>query len=471
MKTIAVVLLALLAFAFAEEKPSLKASITNPMLTMLKDAVIGQVSKSIKDMKMRDFETNILIAKVSAKNVTMHMKPFTGKQIGIEYVEGTNDIIFRGHGLDLNGSLALTVQIFFVSYECKGYMNATNASFESRITLIQNGTRLAVEVKSVTVEMAKENVSVRIEGKILQDLINAMIGFLQTYFFENIKAAMNELLPGIITTVVNTILGELPDDVPVSNGMAAKFIFTHPPTIKTGYMITPILAYVHMQENKNPPTHQPPELPDINATCGKGLQFFMSDYIIRSAVDTAHTAGILKFSKNFTALGFNIVVKCHTNSAPTIKFASKIEFVGSSYCDAMLILKGTSYNFSLAFSATVAANLTEMVKDSKMFFNVQQMAVIDLKIIFGMVIDLKTILQFVNMYLDEVRRVLNREIATKGLPIPTFKLFDISDVTEYLVGRYIFLCGSLKPKYEAIAKLDFGLGNEDYQLQHYYVPN
>ena len=66
------------------DKPSLKADINNVMLTTLKDALMKDISKHLKEIPLPDFEQNLLIAVVKATNITMHVMPFNASQIEIE---------------------------------------------------------------------------------------------------------------------------------------------------------------------------------------------------------------------------------------------------------------------------------------------------------------------------------------------------------------------------------------------------
>ena len=451
---VAILLLLLICQAFAE-KPSLKADVNNDMLAILKTFAVEEISKNMKEIHLLDFESDLIIAKLWAKNITLNVDRFHGNQVDIELVEGTNDFILRGRNLTISGSLALIVKVLFSTYNCKANISVANTGFEARISLMKNKTRLAVEVKSVDISLQKENVGITMACNVMQNVINALITFLKTYFFQSIKSAMSEMLPLMIANSTNTVLSQLPDDVEIMNGVAVKFAFTEAPTVKSSYLVTPINVYAHMIDKPEPPPYEAPDLPDLNPSCTKGFQMFISDFVVRSAVETAHQAGIMSFHKTITAIGFDITVDCKSNSTPSIKFDGTIAFTGSSYCAADFVLHGTTYKFSLGFLADVSAILTETIRNSTIYFEIERMTVTSLKIVFGMIIDLKTLLSFVNMYLEEVRKVINNEIANKGIPIPTFNLFDISDVTEVLIDHYIFVCGTLKPKESLRSKFNY----------------
>eukprot|EP01022_Parablepharisma_sp_SALTPOND_P000557 TRINITY_DN102_c0_g1_i1.p1 TRINITY_DN102_c0_g1~~TRINITY_DN102_c0_g1_i1.p1 ORF type:complete len:491 (+),score=52.15 TRINITY_DN102_c0_g1_i1:1352-2824(+) len=429
-------------------KPSLKADINNPMLTSLKDLVVKDISNHLNDIPLPDFEKDIVVATIKGTNITMNIVPFTGSQIQIELIEGTNDFYIKGTSLSLNGSMDLGVTVLFVNHKCKGFMEAKSAGFVARVGLVKNDTRLAVEVKSVALDVKKENVDIRIEGNIVDSIMNVMAKFLKTFFFESIKSSMAEMLPEVISDTINEILGDLPDDVVVTPGLAVRFIFTSAPAITSGYMVTPLLVYMHPEKSIDPPVESPPELPDYDPSCKKGIQVFFSDYIIRTAVNAAHQAGMLKFEKTVKALGFHIDIKCSIDTPPAIEFNGSISFNGNVSCEAEFTMKSPKIHFKLGFIPGISAVLSERIENSTMHFNIAKMVIISLKIIYGKEIDVNTLLSMLNLLLEDFRKHINKEIDKKGIPLPVFKNFDISDMEQTLVDRYIFMCGNLKPKGE-----------------------
>jgi len=346
----------------------------------------------------------------------------------------------------MNGSMALNIKILFTNHNAKGYMSARHASFEARVALKQNLTRLAVEVKSVTLNVTKDNIDIKVVGEGIDNILNAIANFLKTFFFNNIMKTMSETLPVIISDSINEILGDLPDDIEVVPGLSIKFAFTNAPAIKSGYMITPLLVYVHQQSNPNPPVEPPPDLPDFDPNCKKGLQVFFSDYIIRSALTTAHDAGMLKFAKVVKAMGFEIDLNCTSVEAPTLEFNGSIAFGAHMNCMAEFTMKTPKIHFKLGFIPGVSAILEENIEKSMIHFSLKKLAFTDLKIIYGKEIDLKTLLNLLNLLVEDFRKHINQEIEKKGIPLPIFKKFDLSDIEQSLVGHHIFMCGTIRPK-------------------------
>ena len=440
----ALILICLLALQVLADKPSLKAAINNPMLSLLKEVSIKKISDGLKDMPLPDFEADLKIARIFAKNITMHILPFNGPQVEMELIEGTSDFLLKGYNMSLNGSMLLTVKILFITANAKATMMASNCSFVARVSLLQNKTRLAVNVSSVQLTLDKNLISIKIVGDIIGDIMNAIANFLKTYFFQNIMQAMGQVLPVMISDSINEVLGALPDDVVVLPGMSLKFAFTSPPVVFSGYLLASLLLYAHQTNILDPPPYQPPELPDLNQTCYKGIQLFLSDYVVRSLVETSHAVGLMKFSKTVKALGFTINILCSTNNTPSVVFNGSIGLDALAYCNAEFKMK--DYKFNIGFLIGLSALLTEKVEKSTIYFSVLRGVITSLKILFGKEIDAKALLAILNIFLEEVRKNINEELGKKGIPIPAFKMFDISEVGLDLVGHYIAMCGTLKPK-------------------------
>eukprot|EP00826_Nyctotherus_ovalis_P054001 TRINITY_DN7051_c0_g6_i3.p1 TRINITY_DN7051_c0_g6~~TRINITY_DN7051_c0_g6_i3.p1 ORF type:complete len:309 (+),score=65.02 TRINITY_DN7051_c0_g6_i3:152-1078(+) len=267
---------------------------------------------------------------------------------------------------------------------------------------------------------------------------------MKSFFFDSIKGACQDFFPELLSNVTNSILGTLPDDVPVVKGAAVKFAFVQPPEIKSGYAIAPVLVYIH-KEGEGPPSYRPPNIPDLSPTCKKGIQIFISDYVIRTAVETADKIGLLSYNKTINILGLKIEVSCRSNSIPVIKFDNHINFTGTVLCSARVHL-GKSFRPKIDALLTLNAELAEVIEDSTLYLRIMLMTVKDLKIIVGRIFDLKELIEEINKYLGEVIKFLNIILENKGIPLPSIAHFDISDVTEEMKDHNIFVCGDLKPK-------------------------
>jgi hypothetical protein len=291
----------------------------------------------------------------------------------------------------------------------------------------------------------KENVGVKLECDIGQSIINTILNFLKTYFFTTIKQSMIEVMPEMLSGFINDILGDLPDDVEILKGFSAKFAFTGAPFVKAGYLVASILAYVHENGQTNPPPYKPPALPDGDGSCKKGMQLFLSDYVIRTAVETMHRAGKLSFKKTMKVVIYTMDLECHANSTPSIGFNGSIAFLGKMSCTANFKRKALG-DFKLVFFVEMSAILKEWIKDSRIYFSFEKIAIDKLTIEIGKEIDEKTLLSFLNFAIEELRKYLNAFIEVNGIPLPTIKMFDFSDVEQKIVGHYIQMCGTLKPK-------------------------
>ena len=433
----------LLALQTLAQKPSMKAALDQSMIDTLKKMLIRDITEKIPDTKMLDFEKDIGVAKISVKNIFMHIQPFDAEQLDIELLDGTSDFNLRGRELNLNGTFDMIVRILFTNYNCNGSVTSLNSGFEARIGLIKNGSYLDVNVTGGNITLDKEQFNVTVDGQI-KAIINSVITFLKTYFFKAIQDNMGAMLPKMVKNVTDTLFRAIPEDIEVMDGVATRIILPTPPVVKQDFFSVPILSYVHETTNKQPPAYEPPDLPDNNVTCKKGFQLFVSDYVVRSAVETAHRVGLFTFRKRLDISIFEVNVLCTSNSTPSIEFNGKIQFEGKSYCDAEFKLKGDNYKVHLGFIANVKAELSEVLRNFTIYFNIDAMEITELKIISGGVIDLKTLLKYVNMYLDEVRGVINRDIANKGIPIKILPFLDFFDVSETLVGHYIYICASFK---------------------------
>lgn len=454
------VFLFVLSSTFAQ-LPSIKGALNEPTFSILKDVALKSFNKHSTDIHLEDFEEDIVVATVTAKNITMSIKPIANTSLGIELSEGTNEFIIKGTNLSMNGSLNLAIKIAFIKIQSHGEMGANGLNFSARARIFKNGTRLAVNVTDVKIGLTKDNISIKLSGNIISSILNALVAFLKTFFFDNIRNACQAFFPEIISNATNTILSTLPDEVPITKGASVKFLFVEPPKIHKGYAIAPILTYVHKDSDKKPPPYNPPPIPDLDENCHKGIQIFISDYIIRTAVETADGIGLLSYNKTLDLLGFKTEVQCGANSTPIIKFDGNINFTGNAICRAKVFIS-RDFSVKLDLLLTLNAGLHEIIKNSTLYLNVQQLLIKDLKIIIGNIFDLKELIKELNKYIGVVIEYLNIVLSDKGIPLPSIAHFDISDINEGIQGHNIAICGNLKPKEKAF-KFNFA---SDY----YYSP-
>lgn len=443
---IAVLFIFLLAGAFARssQPPSLKGAMNSPMFAMLKDVALKNFNRNTSNIHLEDFEHELSVAKIFVQDIVMSIKPIEPSHLGIDLVEGTSEFVIRGNNLSMNGSFNMRVEIAFFTVRSRGLMAAKDLAFTSGLTILKNGTRLAVNVTEVKINLVKDSIEVELSGGIAAAILNAIVSFMKGFFFDSIKGACQDFFPGLISNVTNAFLGTLPDDVSVAKGAAVKFAFVQTPKIISGYAVAPVLAYVH-KEGEGPPSYRPPKIPDLIPTCKKGIQIFISDYVIRTAVETADKVGLLSYNKTTNILGLTIEASCRSNSTPVIKFDSHINFTGAVLCSVRVHL-GKSFKPKVDALFTVNAQLAEIVQESTLYLRIMQMTVKDLKIVFRRIFDLKKLIKELNKYLGEVINFLNIILENKGIPLPSIAHFDISDVTEEMRGHNIFICGNLKPK-------------------------
>ena len=424
--------------------PSLKGAVNNPTFLMFKDIAINDFNKKGSVINMEDFVKDLTIVTIEAKNITMKLKKIEPKSVYMNLTEGTSEIKFGGSNIFMNGTMKLIITFLGQKINGDVAMSIKDLGFNSDLKFIKNGTKLAINVSKVGINLQEKDIMITITGSIGANILNIITNFLKSYFFKSIKGACEQYFPDIISNITNTIISSLPDDVSIMKGIAAKFIFIDPPKIKKNYAIIPILLYAHKEGVNKPPIAKPPQLPDLSDNCAKGIQLFISDYIIQSVVNVSHEGNLLKFEKNFKVLGLKMNVVCNTSSVPIINFKNGIDFRGNATCILSTKILGSKIKIGLLLS--IASLLNETIRDSKIFLNINNLEILKITIIFGDYFDVKKIKRILNDIIKEFMPELNKMLSTKGIPLPSIKNFDISDINQGIIGRYIAVCGNLKPK-------------------------
>jgi hypothetical protein len=118
------------------------------------------------------------------------------------------------------------------------------------------------------------------------------------HIVSNVVSGIRDSASGIITTKVNLILNGLPSDIKVTNNIYMKYEFPVAPVIRNGYMFTGIVAYLHPANDPSPLPGPMRPIPEFDANNTRGIQFFVSDYIVRSAINSAFKLNLLTIKVN-----------------------------------------------------------------------------------------------------------------------------------------------------------------------------
>eukprot|EP01022_Parablepharisma_sp_SALTPOND_P000946 TRINITY_DN105309_c0_g1_i1.p1 TRINITY_DN105309_c0_g1~~TRINITY_DN105309_c0_g1_i1.p1 ORF type:complete len:573 (-),score=15.29 TRINITY_DN105309_c0_g1_i1:3023-4711(-) len=429
-----------------EGKTTLRAALSNSQIDILKGHILRYIEKNFTDVTVPGFDEDLFFFRIRAVKNQIHVNQVQPNQLRFSLLNGTNDFLMYANGLSAQGRSNVTIRLLFITHKCELQIVCKNASFVARIGVRVNGTRLAVAIKSMVYELSPDNIEISLYGDTVDNLLSALVRMRKRFFISEMKRCMLRILPEVITEIFNEILQEIPDDMTDGSGAFAKLAITESPFILENYMVGSVFAFVHQEGERNPPEYSIKELPRFNRECKKGAQIFVSDYLVRTALETAQKVGLLKIDLTLNVLGSTIDLSCYTPNTPVAIFNTTVKTDATAKCRVKV--RNNLAEIEFGITAGGKAELKEWVKDSMIYFRLSKAHLNTLVVDIGINISLKILLPVVNVLAKMLLPTVNEVIGAKGIPMPEIPYFELVDVDQDIIGEYISVCTTLVPKFE-----------------------
>jgi len=417
-------------------KPSMKSALRNKVVTDFKDALVPIVYKQIAHIVLPDVHTSHDGFDIDITNIHIDISPIQPNQIFITFMPGTSIIKFGGNNFALVGAAHAHVKYHFISKSADIDVSINELGFEVEVELHSNSGKPNIAVRSLHINLEPKHVHVHIKGDILNKILEFLANLVKDHYCKGIIKEISQKLPPIVTTEVNKRLNTLPTDISLSNSMAMKYGFPYAPNVKNDYLHTGISAYIHPKNKPSPPPYEPEDMPEFEPNFPRGIQFFMSDYVIKSSLTALHELGFLALSFEKQLLGHDIHMTCHASKTPEFDFdhAIVVDFQGS--CD-VIINKDPHTKFSII--TELHANLKEYIKHAELFFGIHEFKIIKLEYKQDHPIDIEWFKKGINQVLELIRLIINGEMGNSGIPLPTIHGVDYTDSAQEIKKKYMMI--------------------------------
>ncbi|MDR3736451.1 MAG: hypothetical protein P4L10_13060, partial [Acidobacteriaceae bacterium] len=203
------------------------------------------------------------------------------------------------------------------------------------------------------------------------------------------------------------------------------------------YLFTGIAGYVHPKNNPNPPPYPIAAMPEFDTANPKGIQFFISDYVIRSAIDATFTIGSMNVHLDKVLMNHHIKMTCSATKSPDFAFVNAIRVTMDVNC-VVDFDDNVNNRFTLVTGLTIA--LKEYVRAAVIFFSMQEAKFNKLEYKQEKPVDIKWFKDGINKVLAAVIEIANSELGQKGIPLPTVKGIDYTDTVEFVKAGYMEIC-------------------------------
>lgn len=409
-------------------------ALRNQVVIDFKNAIVPILSKQVEYMKLPDVHGGHGLTKYSVENIEIRVHPITPGQINIQFIQGSS-IRVTGTSFGMRGTAKAKGKVGPVHKTVGVEINVDHVSFGITIVLQSVNAKPNIGISAFDFGLSSGHVHIKISGGFIGKLIQVVVNLLKGHLVKHLVSTIKSKVPQVATAKINSLLNGLPTDIRVTDKIFMKYEFSIPPAVKADYLLTGIVAYLHPVGDPTPPSFNPKPIPEIDGASQKGVQFFVSEFIVKTALDTAQRLNLMNLRVSKKIDIHQVDMTCATTSAPNFNFNKAVSATGAGSCE--VILDG---NPATKFKALAGINfsLSEHVKNAIIFFAATKLEFSSLS--FEPVnADTEWFKKVLNEIIAAILEVVNSELGQKGIPLPTMKEVDYSDIIQYVGDGYMMV--------------------------------
>lgn len=410
-------------------------ALRNQVVTDLKNALVPIISKKIENIYLDDMKGKTKGVKYEIRKIHINIDPISPAQINIQFLNGSI-LRLSGNAFSMKGSAKGRVKFAFISthFNVKIYVNKFSFAIGIQLSSVNNKPNIAV--KELKLDMSQRHVHVKISGGLLAKIIDILVKLMKGSIVHSVVKAIRKSLPVEVTKVVNQILNGLPTDIKITDQVFMKYQFPVAPQVRDGYLLTGIVAYLHPFNDASPPPGSISPMPLFDVNNPKGIQFFMSDFVIRSAINTIFKLKLMNVIVKKKISNREVIMTCTVNNLPELIFANAIEANATGTCNVALD-NDTRPKFQV--SASIHLRLSERVNRAVLYFKIEELRFAQLTFKVLTPVDIEWFKKAINQVFDAIKEVVNLLLGQRGIPLPVVKEVDYSDFVQYIGKGYIML--------------------------------
>ncbi len=414
-------------------KTSMRNSLRNQVLIDYKNAMIPILYKKIAHMNFPPSHKSGSVD-IDTWDTYVDVAPISPAQIGIIFLSGTTSMQFTGSGFLVTGASKVRAKWHFIQKTVDARVRITKLGFNAQISFVCNGGKPNIVVNHFKIGLSSNDVSIDIGGGLINWILKLVINMLKGRFISGIVESMEGKLPAQMTEQVNRRLNTLSSTVKIGPYLSLHYSFPEAPFVRNDYLLTSIAAFVHPNGNPNPPPYQPKDIPEFDAAIPQGIQFFISDYVVKSAVDASFAIGKLTATMDRDINGHNVKMLCRATNSPSFNFINAIDVVIDALCDVTFDNQPTN-RFALVLQLHL--NLKEYIRAAVIFFAISQASFTKLEYKINGPVDIEWFKKGINQVLETAVALVNGILGERGFPLPVVKGIDYTQTVQYIKNGYM----------------------------------
>jgi len=414
---------------------TMRNALRNQVVIDFKNAIVPIISKKIEHIVVPDIYGKESWLEYWIDRIHVYITAIKPDQINIQFI-APSTLRFTGSTLSMQGTARAKAKWAFIQKTVDVSIKIYNAAISTSIVPISANGKPNIKITELKLGISSGNVHIKISGGLIAKVIDFIVGLLKGHIVKHVVSAVQSKVPSVVENEVNKLLNTLPSDIKISDKVYMKYSFPNAPVIKSGFLLTGVVAYLHPAGDPTPPPGPVAPMPETDPQNPKGVQFFLSDYIIRSALNTAFKLSLLSIQVNTNLDNRKVAMKCSVTKVPDFKFANAIKASADGTCTVSLD-GDPKPKFQVILSINL--DLNEKVKNAILFFSAEKLQIA--KMDFNMLepINIEWFKKGINDVMAAVLLVINGELGQKGIPLPTIKEIDYSDIVQYVANGYTMI--------------------------------
>lgn len=410
-------------------------ALRNQVVIDFKNAIIPIVTKNLQNIRLPNIEGKKGIIKYWVYDIVVNVNPVNPAQIGIQFL-APSSLRVSGSALAMSGKATARGKVLFIRKTVDVSISVHKANFDISISLVPVNNKPNIRINHFDLGISHRDVGIKIRGGFIGAIINLVVNLLKGHIVKQVGKAINNAVPPLVTSKINTILNGLRSEIKINNQISMKYQFPTAPSVKNGFLLTGIVAYLHPTNDPTPPPGPVNPIPEIDNKYDRGIQFFVSDYIVQSALVTLHKLQKMTVRVNKKIANRDVSMLCTVTDVPQFKFMGTIQATGHGSCSVSL---DNDPKPKFRVIATLQMELSEKVKGAILFFNAKTLTLSQLEFKVLQPVDITWFKNAINDVVKAILTVVNGELGQRGIPLPVVKEVDYTDIVQYIGNGYLMV--------------------------------
>ncbi len=138
----------------------------------------------------------------------LYIDKIDASQIDFETVANSSDIIVKIRDAGMRIGCTIGMQAWKLRKQTTALIKASHIYVQAIISIKKEAGKMKSKLKDINIEIDPVNVDIALKGNFIDDVAQALMTILKEPFFEPVKNVILNLVPGPLTSLIDTLLND-----------------------------------------------------------------------------------------------------------------------------------------------------------------------------------------------------------------------------------------------------------------------